>query len=317
MIAPRGRVGGPWQPAARRCAAAIGSAILLAASVANGADADGEGGEDEVAPRRHIPVLSVRYHYAGATVLPAEQAGPEVDIDHHTVRFEGMAGHFFRDTGTIVAGSLRYNLAPVSFRIGTQAAERTSFHGLYGRLSLLQRFDASWGSLGFVRAGIASDFAGISWSDVGMSTGAALTYRVSERLQLSGGALYTNAFVNQLVLPLVRLQYRGESFRFLLMVPRGANAWYAPVDWFELGLQVASQAQRYGVHAEPRLGDRYARLDVSAGPAVRFYPFGDWFVGVEGGYDARYARLFQADAVRHALLDLAGGYAALSTGYMY
>lgn len=268
------------------------------------------------APKHYVPVLELSYLDIGSATLPGREGRPELQVDSDILRIAAMVGHYFADTGTVVAGELAYELHQLRSQRSGEPVSRTSLHNALGRIALLQSIGQGWGTMGFLRAGVGSDFEGVSWSDVRASTGAAVTYRFDESLRIAVGALYTNAFFGQMILPLVHVRYQRWPYRFNIVVPRGADGWYAPLPWLELGIHVGTRPLRHGIHSTSHLGQEYANLNVLAGLAARAYVHQGAYVAGEAGYCLRYYKVTEAQHTAYELTSFHGLYGALSVGYM-
>lgn len=293
----------------------LGLALGLALTAPRTASAQAEP-PARAAPKHYVPVLELSYLDVGSATLPGKEGRPELHVDSDILRIAGMVGHHFADTGTVVAGQLSYELHQVRSQRPDEPASRISLHNALVRIALLQSIGEGWGTMGFLRAGVASDFEGLSWNDVRESTGAAVTYRFDESLRIAVGALYTNAFFGQMILPLVHVRYQRWPYRFNIIVPRGAEGWYAPLPWLELGIRAGSRPLRHGIHGTGHLGEEYANLNVLAGLAARAYVHQGAYVTGEAGYCVRYYKVTEARLKIHELTSFHGIYGALSVGYM-
>lgn len=273
--------------------------------------------DGEAAKRHHVPILQLRYFQPGTATLAGNDGDADLFIESHVLQVTAMFGHRFASAGTVVAVSAGYDLAALRLRRGVDPATDATLHALRGRLALMQPLDETWGSLGFVRAGIASDFTGIGWADLRLSTGGAVSYRWDAHWQVAVGALYTNAFFSEMILPLVHLRFRSDPYRLNVTVPRGAEGWYAPARWLELGMVAGTVPLRFGIHDPPSFADEYGQLNVYAGAAARVYPYAGFFVAYEGGYVVRYHFAERDGEKTHEVLLPAGPFAAVSVGYMY
>jgi hypothetical protein len=268
------------------------------------------------APKRHhIPLLLAQYFFFGSTTLA--DGADELTLRGQTLSLTGMGGGRLASIDSILSGSLQYDLTHVTHWQGSSPVEVNVLHSVFARLAFLHSFSPRWGMMLFVRAGVSSDFGGLSWSDTRAASGAAATFVINDRVKIDFGFTYTNNFINDLVLPLVNLQYRRERLRVEVLVPRGAEVSYAVRPAIELGVKAFALSYRYRLHNASRLGLELAQVNVHAGPFARFYLHRGLFVMLEGGYNVQYSRVRRDLDRTLSLLSWAGGYLSFAAGYMY
>jgi len=268
-------------------------------------------------PRYHVPVAFARYAYFGDAEVPADCAAcGDLHLDGHALRVGLQGGHRLTGPRLILTGAIDYDLAVVTAS-GAGRQDEAALHALQARVGAIKQLAGGWGLLVFVRMGVASDFTDAAWTDLRASTGAGVVHFWGPDLRLTVGFTYSNNFIGELVLPLVHLQLNRGPLRLTLMIPRGAALWVELGPRFEVGLEAQAVALRFGLHRRDRFTDEYSQLNVTAGPAARLTLLRGTFVTAQGGYNVRYYRLKSGQEETHSLLTFAGGFAALTLGYMY
>lgn len=270
-------------------------------------------------PRRYLPVALVRYAYFGRLAVPGTGVPGDVSLESQLLKVKVQAGHFFRSTGTVVAGSVDYQL----FTLGSGATASRSrplpLHHLSLRLALAQRVHSKWMISAFGKPGVASDYHGYHKRDLQLSAGAAARFAYRPNLTFLFGLLYNNGVFGHLVLPMLHIRYRWRFGQLLFQFPHKIGLWYLVHRKMELGLEGRFAAGVFGIHGladRLALGDRLSGLYVTIGLVSRAYLWRGWYVSVEGGYLARYLRLFRDDVETHARLDFKGWYLSTAMGYL-
>ncbi|MFH2010286.1 MAG: DUF6268 family outer membrane beta-barrel protein [bacterium] len=248
--------------------------------------------------------------------MRAAAGGQSHAVTTHFLRMQAQFGHFFRRSGTVVAGALGYDQAQLGFRDDSGAYGYTPLHHLSARLVLGQRLRRRWMLTAFVRPGVASDFQGIDGRDVRVSAGAVVRFAYKPRLSFAFGALYNNGVFGHLVLPVLNIQYRTRLLRVLIRFPHQFQVWLTPHRSAEVGLEARVVSGLFRLHRASVLGDSASLLYVTFGPVVRQIFLGGVFAQLSGGYAARYLQLYRDDQRTHATLDFRGWYLSATLGYL-
>jgi hypothetical protein len=196
---------------------------------------------------------------------------------------------------TVIA-ALAYELVDVH----PSAGSSFQLHAPKATAGLIQGFGDHWGMMGFVDAGVASDFTeNLSSSDVLLSITAIGTYAINEQLKLGAGAVYDRRTGSLAPLPALLLDLRlAPRWRIKGFAPVYVKAEYHAADWLDLGVRATFEGNRFHVGAgslgHPDLELAYSNLTV--GPKVTFN-FSDWIHLDVYGAGAVYRRyeLFQDD----------------------
>ncbi len=271
------------------------------------------------APRRYLTVASVRYAYFGRLALPAQGGGAPVTLESQFLRVKVIAGHYFKRTGTVVAGAVGYDLLRLGSDSAAGGVAASSLHHLSVRFALAQRIHRKWMLSVFAKPGVASDYRGFRTRDLQLSTGIAARFAYRPNLVFLFGALYNNGVFGHLVLPMLHIRYRWRWLRLHFLFPHRVELWVVPHRKLELGLVGGFTAGVFGVHhgsTQRALGDRISTLYVNIGLAARSFLYGGWYLSVDAGYVARYLNLFRQGRQTHSRLDFRGGYVSVSSGYL-
>jgi hypothetical protein len=287
-------------------------ALPLVLSLALAGVARAEAGHDR--RRLGIPVAAARYWYFGETTLTGG-GEPDLHLENRALRIRAMAGHRFAQTGTILAGSLSYDLVRTRRRRpGLDRAEL--YHQLAPRLAVMQRIRGPWSAMAFGRLGLASDYVDLSSDDLRVAAGAGVSYRFSRDAELTVGFNYSQTMLRNLVLPLVRFTLRRARYRLQILVPRGGELWYLHSPSLELGLRVEAHAVRFGLHASRDFCEQLALINVTSGGVVRWFLLRGLYASLSGGHSVRYTRLERGARGERYELDLGGWFFGVAAGYL-
>lgn len=146
-------------------------------------------------------------------------------------------------------------------------------------LGVIRELPKGWGVMGFVDAGVASDFGDeLGSSDALFSITAIGTYALSDSVTLGAGAVYDRRTGGLSPLPALLLKWRvSEKLRVRGFAPAFVNAEYRATPWLDLGLRATFEGNRFHLGdprwREPELELAYSNLTL--GPKATL-SCGDW-----------------------------------------
>lgn len=288
----------------------LGLAVAVAVVIAQPGPARSE--------RRDIQVAFSAYSYLDRLTLDGRAGAPNVDLESHLLRIQGQFGHYFRGTGTVLAGALGYDQLHLGLWWPGAATLWTRLHHVSVRLAVMQRLSRRWNLVIFARPGVASDYAGLDPRDVRISAGVVARFAVRERLEIGFGALYNNGVFGHLVLPVLSVHYRQSTWRLRLDFPERFAGWVTLTPWFEAGLRAQFIGERFSIHGGSRapLGDTVAPLYITLGAVTRFFLVRGFYVALDGGWLVRHLQLLRDDRTTHRRLDFAGWFSSVTVGYL-
>jgi hypothetical protein len=160
------------------------------------------------------------------------------------------------------------------------AAAGFQLHAPKLTLGVIQELPKGWGVMGFVDAGLASDFGDdLGSSDVLFSVTAIGTYAIGDALTLGAGAVYDRRTGSLSPLPAALLKWRiSERLRVRGFAPAFVNAEYHATPWLDLGLRSTFEGNRFHLGDE-RWGAssdlELAYSSLTLGPKATM-SWGDW-----------------------------------------
>ncbi|MDY0002357.1 MAG: DUF6268 family outer membrane beta-barrel protein [Polyangia bacterium] len=268
--------------------------------------------------RRDIRVAFSAYSYLDCLTLEGRGGAPDVDLESHLLRIQGQFGHYFRGTGTVLAGAAGYDQLHLGLRSPGAATLWTQLHHVWVRLAVMQRLSRRWNLALFARPGVSSDYAAFEPRDVRITAGAVARFAVRERLEIGFGALYNNGVFGHLVLPVLSVGYRRPTWRLRFDFPERFAGWITPTPWFEAGLRAQFIGDRFGIHGGSLapLADTVAPLYITLGAVTRFFLVRGFYVALDGGWLVRHLHLLRDDSTSHRRLDFTGWFSSVTIGYL-
>lgn len=194
---------------------------------------------------------------------------------------------------TLIAGAA-YELIDVR----PSNAESFQLHAPKLVAGIIQGFGERWGVMGFVDAGLASDFSDeLGSNDVLLSLTAIGTYAVSDSIKLGAGVVYDRRTGQLAPLPAVLLDWRvSERFWVRGFAPTFVKADYHALRWLDVGVRATFEGNRFHLGNDRMEDLELAYANLTLGPKLTFN-FGKWThldVYAAGALYRRY-ELFQDD----------------------
>lgn len=194
---------------------------------------------------------------------------------------------------TLVAGAA-YEMIDVR----PSNAESFQLHAPKATAGVIQGFGEHWGMMGFVDAGLASDFSNdVGSNDLLLSLTLIGTYAFDDSVKLGAGAVYDRRTGQLKPLPALLLDWRVSPRVWIRgFAPSFVKADYHTLDWLDLGLRASFEGNHFHLGNDEMQDLELAYSNLTVGPKLTFN-FGKWShldVYAAGAVYRRY-ELFQDD----------------------
>ena len=240
------------------------------------------------------PSISTSYNiYPYARLSNADTSGGNAYLDSAEIRSSSASitasyPVAFSEGRTMLTNEFTYKNVLLEYQ-GFRPTDTNPehLHSVEYSATIMHQFSDRWSLLSIMTPGIASDFEGsLGRDDVTFQAVAVFIRAYSERLQVGYGAAWSNTFGQPFPLPVLAVQWNnGSNIRISSILPANLEAWYAPSQRLELGLQLSVDGNRY--HGDP---DIYAVNNPlvsysvgTVGPALNYHLSEGTSVGLSAG----------------------------------